>query len=256
MIITKARHLFPEEKGFSIDRPLGEDNLVVFVHFRTSVKMMLNNKIIDVTPGTCIFYSPNFYQKWTATEPLIHDWLHIEPSGVEENLKLYGLQFNKLYKLNHPEHITQLATNIEGECFKKERLCEYMCDLLLKELMISISRNSFPRSKNTLSRKKELETLRQKLFSDISHNWTIPEMAKMLSLSPSRFYSIYKDEFGVSPTNDIIDARIHTAKIYLSTGDYSVGQVAEMLGYSNIYHFIRQFTKIVGLSPGRFSKNN
>ena len=75
-------------------------------------------------------------------------------------------------------------------------------------------------------------------------------------MSPSRFYAVYKNEFGVSPINDLIEARIHLAKSYLSSGEYSVSAAAEKLGYSSTYHFIRQFTKCVGVSPGKFAKNS
>lgn len=255
MTVRAARHLYPDVNGFTIDRPCGFENCVVFVHFRTRVSMTLGKETINVEPGNCIFFSRAFYQKWTACEPLIHDWMHLD-GDVENVLCEFGIEFNRLYKLNQPELATQLVNAIETEHFAQKPLHDKMCDLKLRELFICVSRNLPAQNTNSPARKEELEKLRQRVFSQLSHNWTIPEMASLISMSPSRFYAVYKNEFGVSPINDLIEARIHLAKSYLSSGEYSVSAAAEKLGYSSTYHFIRQFTKCVGVSPGKFAKNS
>ncbi len=254
MTVLAARHLYPDVNGFTINRPCGFEDCVVFVHFRTRILMTLGNDTIQVEPGNCIFYSRTFYQKWTATEPLIHDWMHLD-GDVENVLCEFGIEFNRLYKLNQPELATQLVNAIETEHFAQKPLSDKMCDLKLRELFVCVSRNLPAQSSNSPARKAELEKLRRTVFSQLSHNWTIPEMASLISMSPSRFYAVYKSEFGVSPVNDLIEARIHLAKSYLSSGEYSVSAAAEKLGYSSTYHFIRQFTKCVGVSPGKFAKN-
>lgn len=255
MIVRAARHLYPDVSDFEINRPNGFENCVVFVHFRTRVSMTLGNETAQVQPGNCIFYSRSFYQKWVATEPLIHDWMHLD-GDVESVLEKFGIEFDRMYKLNQPELVTQLVNAIETEHFAQKPMSEIMCDLKLRELFICIFRNLPAQNTNPPARKAELERLRQKVFSQLSHNWTIPEMASIISMSPSRFYAVYKSEFGVSPVNDLIEARIHLAKSYLASGSYSVSDVAEKLGYSSAYHFIRQFTKCVGVSPGKFAKNS
>ena len=234
MTVRAARHLYPDVNGFTIDRPCGFENCVVFVHFRTRVSMTLGKETINVEPGNCIFFSRTFYQKWTACEPLIHDWMHLD-GDVENVLCEFGIEFNRLYKLNQPELATQLVNAIETEHFAQKPLHDKMCDLKLRELFICVSRNLPAQNTNSPARKEELEKLRQRVFSQLSHNWTIPEMASLISMSPSRFYAVYKNEFGVSPVNDLIEARIHLAKSYLSSGEYSVS---------------------VGVSPGKFAKNS
>jgi YesN/AraC family two-component response regulator len=53
--------------------------------------------------------------------------------------------------------------------------------------------------------------------------------------------------------NDVICARIDAAKVLLvSSPDTSVTELAEKLGYKNPYHFIRQFKKITGITPGAY----
>ena len=79
-------------------------------------------------------------------------------------------------------------------------------------------------------------------------------MAKSLSLSRSRFTILYSSFFGISPKNDLINQRILYAKHLLSSSNMNVEEVAVRCGYSNVYHFIRQFKERTGLSPGKYRK--
>ena len=77
-------------------------------------------------------------------------------------------------------------------------------------------------------------------------------MAERVYLSPSRFFDTYRDMFGVSPKTDLQNARIAEAKKLLVKG-MAVAEVAFAVGYNSIYHFIRQFHRVVGVSPGKYA---
>lgn len=47
--------------------------------------------------------------------------------------------------------------------------------------------------------------------------------------------------------------RVDKAKILLRQGT-SISETAELCGYSNVYHFIRQFHKQEGLSPLKYAQ--
>ena len=79
-------------------------------------------------------------------------------------------------------------------------------------------------------------------------------MAEQISFSESRFYSIYKEVFGITPLADLIKARVNSAENMLLFGQKSVAEIASELGYQNTTHFIRQFKKFTGLSPALYRK--
>ena len=80
-------------------------------------------------------------------------------------------------------------------------------------------------------------------------------MADQVSLSHAYFQVLYKKAFGVTCMTDVIETKITFAKEYLVSTDMSVASIAEELGYTQVYHFIRQFKKCTGFTPGAFRKS-
>lgn len=109
--------------------------------------------------------------------------------------------------------------------------------------------SSLGTNKETLLR---FRYLRNKMFSTINENWTIERMAKEVNFSQSRFCTIYKEIYGISPVADQIKERVNIAKNMLSYGDQPIGDISHSLGYENATHFSRQFKSIVGYSPAAY----
>lgn len=58
--------------------------------------------------------------------------------------------------------------------------------------------------------------------------------------------------YGIPPLQLLTRQRIENAKKILLTSDFSVYEVSSMVGYENTNHFINQFKKYAGTTPGSF----
>ncbi len=81
------------------------------------------------------------------------------------------------------------------------------------------------------------------------------DICKAHSFSAGYFRQIYKDLFGVSFHQDVINARISKAVCLLTTSAMSIASVAEVCGYEDYNYFLRQFQKVIGMTPGQYRKN-
>ena len=63
----------------------------------------------------------------------------------------------------------------------------------------------------------------------------------------------FKDFTGTSPWNYIIARRIQHACTLLQKG-MSITDVCFECGFNDYAHFVKSFTKLVGISPGKYSK--
>jgi len=82
----------------------------------------------------------------------------------------------------------------------------------------------------------------------------VETLAAQCAISYSYLKRLFISKFGVSPKRYIIRLRMNYACDLLKTGLYSVSQVSELCGFSDIYFFSRQFKDYVGLPPSEYQK--
>ena len=81
---------------------------------------------------------------------------------------------------------------------------------------------------------------------------SVSSLAEMAGISEIYFRKIFTSLYSTSPARYIRTIRIEKAKNYLLDREMSVTDVAEAVGFSNLYHFSRTFKHVVGVSPTEY----
>ena len=81
---------------------------------------------------------------------------------------------------------------------------------------------------------------------------TLQSMGDALHVSPYYLSHVFKKTLGYSPMQYLLRRRIGEAQTLLLTTRLPVGQIAEMVGYDTQSYFNLQFTKQIGMAPGRY----
>jgi transcriptional regulator GlxA family with amidase domain len=82
----------------------------------------------------------------------------------------------------------------------------------------------------------------------------VAELARRFHCSPDHFTRVFRKYARVSPEAFMIAARIDAAMTYLRTSSHSIGRIAELLGYNDVYAFSRQFRQKTGRTPSAFRR--
>ena len=89
---------------------------------------------------------------------------------------------------------------------------------------------------------------------------TAAELAELCHLSQSQLRRVFKESVGMSPMAYKKHLLHAAARNLLRVGEFRVGEVAEMLGFCDIYAFSHFFAENEGVSPGEYrrlaQKNN
>ncbi|HWT75480.1 MAG TPA: helix-turn-helix domain-containing protein [Mobilitalea sp.] len=93
------------------------------------------------------------------------------------------------------------------------------------------------------------------LSSKISAAILPEDVAAQLNMSYENFRKQFHRFTGTSPAKYRIDQRMKHAKLMLLSG-ISIKETAMLTGYGDTYSFTKQFTNSVGMSPGRYRKEN
>jgi AraC-like DNA-binding protein len=88
------------------------------------------------------------------------------------------------------------------------------------------------------------------LSCDLASPLRVADLARAVNMSPSRFAHVFKEAIGVSPHRFRKQLRLERAKYLLDERNWSVTSVAAEVGYSNVSHFISEFKRIFGHTPG------
>ncbi|RXZ78639.1 helix-turn-helix domain-containing protein [Paenibacillaceae bacterium] len=77
-------------------------------------------------------------------------------------------------------------------------------------------------------------------------------LANQFHYSTHYLSRVFKRKYGCSPIEYLIQTRINRAKFLLASTDAPVHQLAESVGYSDMYYFSRLFKKLTGTTPAQF----
>ncbi len=84
---------------------------------------------------------------------------------------------------------------------------------------------------------------------------TIEDVAREVGMSPVHFSFLFKQAYGKSPKQFLIDLRIQRAKEMLRAGALSVSEVASHVGYDSPKTFFRLFRSRTGLTPLEYQRS-
>lgn len=93
------------------------------------------------------------------------------------------------------------------------------------------------------------------LNENYEHKISLEQIAHNMYLSPVYISKIFKEETGESPINYLIKIRLEKAKdILLNADSGSIKNIANRVGYDDVYHFSKLFKKYYGISPLYYKK--
>lgn len=250
--------MWQESEDFELYREnIGEQ--YIFIHFLTPAAATLCGKLVKISPGGCVFFGKNRAQHIMADgTKLVHDWFHANVD-CGELMEKYDIMCEHVYYPHNSEEITRLLGEVELEYLKCDKYYEQAVDSVAEKLFISLARSTVE-SGTTASlvgaHKDEFVLARQRIHSELAKKWTTEEMSRLVNLSPSRFMALYKELFGITPQNDLINKRIQAACGLLMNENCTVERAALQTGYTNTFHFIRQFKRVIGKTPGEYKRES
>lgn len=106
-----------------------------------------------------------------------------------------------------------------------------------------------------------VDSVSRKMMKFINENYynniTIDSIAKSFGFSRNYLYTLFKNDYGISPQTHLLNLRIEKAKeLLLSDRQLSINEIALAVGYHDALYFSRVFHKKVGVPPTEFVKTH
>ncbi|WP_416306917.1 helix-turn-helix transcriptional regulator [Neptunicella sp. SCSIO 80796] len=138
-----------------------------------------------------------------------------------------------LYYENRPDMQSSSITQIQ----------QYLQQSIGKNIL---AQNEFP------APMRRLEKLFQHIQQQLHFPWTIDEMAAYIHYSPPHLHRLCQKIYQQSPLQRLIQLRMERAQHLLTETNWSLAQIANTVGYQDVFNFSNRFKKSVGLAPIRY----
>lgn len=101
-------------------------------------------------------------------------------------------------------------------------------------------------------REASIRRVAMEVLENVAHPWRVDEMARRAGISADHFRRLFRRINGISAGEYILNSRMEAARQQLRQSSLSVGEIADVLGFSDISSFSRVFKTRVGIPPSVF----
>ena len=194
---------------------------------------------------TIIYFPPGIMRKMIVEEHPIHYY------RVDFALKIDG---EVVFFSNAPTVISGFSVSaFRAAANELNEVCQKTQDMLLKTEKICKLLSVVSKSEKKAPSPK-LEPAIAYLNSSFTEKIDCRALAAMCFLSTARFYNLFNEAFDMTPLEYRNRLILQRAESLLSSGDYTISEVASKLGFSDSAYFSRFFKKHRGMSPMVYAK--
>lgn len=190
------------------------------------------------------------YLKQTFHELALYDRLHIYSlylikqeitQVVFADLMQKGIQATKLF---HDEFSIKLSNRALDSTVDMIRWVNYLLE------------KTFEYENEVNKSATIIDKINQYIHDHYSEDIDRNKIAGEFYLTPEYLAKLYKKRTGITLKTYINEYRIEKAKELLRTGDKSISEIAESVGFDNFSYFSTLFKKITGVSPTDYKDAN
>ncbi|MBE7038446.1 MAG: AraC family transcriptional regulator [Ruminococcaceae bacterium] len=227
------------------------------------------NAILYIEQG-----SADFFEEGKATKTASKGDLVLIPKGdryivkfKEDDTKIYLVNYDMILPDSTPvcfadeieiimhtmaaAYIKEILSKIEASFLREDNAAIFRRKELVYRLLSNIFQDEWstllPNNPKFSNIAKGIRMLQQTYLENIP----ISHIAKACNIGVSSFRRLFTECYGISPVNYRNQLRIRRAKLLLRDGGYTISEVAEESGFSNVAYFCRYYKKMVGESPGK-----
>lgn len=242
----------PTNPDFScLDSPKKQD-LILFVKDCKTKYITKDKKTITTKPGQIVYIPTESEYKVSCTENLSEN-----ASTLQINFRLFDdkhepcILSDDIIIFTSKDH--ELQEKFENAILLDEDFMSFPTEK--RSVLYSIL-NSLASEDLSGKSHKVIEPGMEYLHTNYQKNCSVADLADICHISEEYFRKLFKIQTGKNPAEYRNMLRMQKAEQYLIHSDISIAEVAEMLGYATVSHFIKQFKNYKDISPLSYRKKH
>lgn len=223
------------------------------IHYVISGKGYFNGNAVSsgqgflITPGMLEEYHPDEKNPWEFF------WIISTDEKMSGLFSYYNYDkntniFNYTY-IGKVKTVSEMITANSNAIYNSFEMLEIFLDLFKNQ--IDDNPGHISKSNSDIY----IEAAESYVKTNLSVSVKVKDLTEFLGISQPYLYRIFKEKSGKSPKEYIDDYRIEQAKKLLQNSDITVTQVANSVGFGDVFIFSRFFSLKTGLSPKKYRQS-
>ncbi len=243
-IVLVEKHEYPEKKtDFSVRQTIYQE---LIYHFSGDAVVEFNSKILHTSPNTVRYLPAGKCEKYIVTRKDHGDCIDIVFASQQP------LSDEAFVMAVKNEKLATLFKKAFSVWIQKDEGYYLECLSLIYKILAEMQKSSYLPSEIYAKIKPAVDYIQNNFLSP--QPITAETLSSICGISYSYIKKLFAFKFKISPKRYIVSLKMNYASDLLRHGEYTVTQIAETCGYSDIYVFSHQFKKEFGLSPTEFIK--
>ncbi len=182
-------------------------------------------------------------------------WFNVRGTFVSSILECYNMEhINHIKSFNSPE-LFEKFLNVAKSGDNYADITD-KCSAIFLEIVQKLAEHT-----NSLANKTRtihsVIALRLKNAIDRSHdfNLTMDKLANEQFCTKSHAIRVFKESYGITPYQYLLERKLHDAKLMLTDTAYSIKEISDFLCFNDPHYFSLFFKKETGMSPSEYRKS-
>lgn len=235
------------------------------------ITVVADDKEITLKQGSVIFHKPNEWHNLYANGSVAPNIAIITFDCQSEGMKFFedkimsvGQEQKELISSIIAEYTNAFTSPLNDPYTNKLTRrknplvgSEQLIKLSLCKLLISFMRSAPQAVQKTMPSvnytNSVLDMIINYMKENISGSISLKDLTTYSGTNRTAIENMFRENFSMGAVEYFLRLKIEAAKRYLREDNYNITQISEILGYSGIHYFSRQFKKITNMTPTEYT---
>lgn len=220
-----------------------------------SLNTTVDGKEYTIGMNECMVYLPGQFhdQKVSSDNPCSYLTVIFKAEGVDPNMLA-----NRMFSCTRDmqDDINRFVTISDQENpYKSDGMVS-----CLEQIIVSFHMYANPtksqRPIKPVSQHFEdrlVEEILEYIHKHIFETLPVEQICERFAISRSTLQNMFRDNLLVPPKQYINTAKLNQSRLLIRKGEYTITEIASMLGYNSIHYFSKKFSQSYGITPSEYA---
>ncbi len=237
-----------------VDRPEGTgDYLFMLFHSEVRVKTR-DGDSRWLSPGLMVWTPADGHYYGTPHRFWAHSWFHCSGRDIAPILKSCGIPIRKRIAITDPSFLEHFLLEVSAEWSGWARPDARIIRNLFENFVRALARHTSQKAERLAPAR--LLAIRSYVEQHFTERISLGDLARRAGWSEPHLCAEFRRYFGIPVIQLMLQLRMNQAMYFLRDHNRRIGEIANTVGYSDLFTFSKMFKRYLGMSPKKFRESN